>query len=111
MRITHRPDWGHDGLGGVQNKGRGVKRWEGEKVEQEEGVRALRAEWAATGEDTKKVPRNLLQSTLGGAKRNRTAVAGFADLCLAPRPSHHLFIRRPLKTPFKSFMVRFGEQN
>ena len=24
----------------------------------------------------------------GGAKRNRTAVAGFADLCLTARPSH-----------------------
>ena len=29
----------------------------------------------------------------GGAKRNRTAVAGFADLCLTTRPSHRLGVQ------------------
>ena len=30
----------------------------------------------------------MCRAILGGAKRNRTAVAGFADLCLTTRPSH-----------------------
>ena len=33
-------------------------------------------------------PTAICRGIFGGAKRNRTAVPGFADLCLTARPSH-----------------------
>ena len=42
----------------------------------------------------KKRPECKHSNLLGGQKRIRTAVRGFADLCLATRPPDHLLERK-----------------
>ena len=39
----------------------------------------------------KKMRYNICNASRGGLKRIRTAVNGFADQCLTPRPSDHIY--------------------
>ena len=57
-----------------------------------------------------KCPTDSCRAFLRGAQRNRTALAGFADLCLTARPKHHFRIGIANIQTFSGF-AKFISQN